>query len=134
MSESPPNPFAFTVKHFGFSLRFLSYVISQRPWKQIDVILTPDAQRYLDIGDADSFRVEFSLTGRQDADNQQPSENITDRPVAILRDGHQVGVLDAETSAACRPMLGAGHTMSTAAKRKRDEHGQWRLLISRPLL
>jgi hypothetical protein len=118
----------------GFRLRSLSYVISQRPWKQIDVILTPGAQRYLDIGDADTFRVQFSLADRWDAHNQQPGEDITDQPVAIMRDGHQVGVLDAETSAACRPMLEAGHTMSTAGKRKRDDHGQWRLLISRPLL
>jgi dihydrodipicolinate synthase/N-acetylneuraminate lyase len=96
-------------KHFGFSLRILSHVISQRPWKQIDVTLTPGAQRYLDIGDADTFFVEFSLTDSQDVHNQQSSEDITDQPVAILRDGHQVGVLDAQTSAACRPMLEAGN-------------------------
>jgi len=132
----PPNPFALMVKHFGFSLRVLSYVISQRPWKQLEVTVTPGAQRYLDIGDADTFRVEFSLADRQDSLNQQLGEHSTDQLVAILRDGHQVGVLDAETSAAYRPMLGGGpgNGMSTAAKRKRDEHGQWRLLISRPLL
>jgi hypothetical protein len=131
----------------GLAIRSLSAAIQHRPlpsWNlsavrlvhstlpfrpPIEVILDADASEHLAVGDNDTIDVWFGLA-------PPSSSGEHTQPVPVFRGEYQIGVLDAEASAAWRPLVQESRdehrTVATYAARRHADNGEWRLLIGLP--
>ncbi|MDR0342605.1 MAG: hypothetical protein LBI49_05700 [Nocardiopsaceae bacterium] len=110
-------------------------MLSTLPSRPVEVILDHDASEHLAVGDAGTYDVWFgpAASSSSDRHTRPQAEDTADQPVTVFRGEYKVGVLDRDSSAAWRPLLHEGRTVTTFATRRQAETGEWRLFVGLPL-